>query len=155
MRSLSFAILAFLMASSSFAFSYGKFKLSTGTGLYEPEEVIFLLNSSGNIKMLENDDYYTIDGSLFFSEVTLSIQSGGDEDFIVGTVTLKDNVIVDQCASFVDAKNQYVERMGPKFFKLERWNKYKKAYLPVKAKGEQFSDACFQNLLEPYPYSED
>lgn len=155
MKFLLLILMASLLSTQAYAFTYGKFKLSVGTGFYDAEEIIFLMNSAGKVKILENDDYYEIDSSLFFSEVTLSIQSGGDEDFVVGSITLKDNVILDSCASFVDAKNEYLMRLSPSSLKLERWNKYKKKYVAVPKAGAGFSEACFSDLLSGYDFEEE
>jgi hypothetical protein len=154
MKIFSVLILGLFLNANSFAFSYGKFKVSMQSEFGDTEEVTFLLNSSGNFKFLENEDYYSIDSSQFFDEITLDIQSGGDEDFMVARVVLKDNKVMERCASFVDAKNEYLILMGPNSFKFERWNKFTKAYELLKGEQGEFSDSCFDSLLAPYPFED-
>ncbi len=153
MKFIPALLLSLVLNTNAFAFTYGMFKVSIGSEVYE-HEMIFLVNSAGQIKELENENWYDIESSLFFSELTLDIQGGGDEDFNVARITFKDNVIVDSCASFVDAKNKYVIKIGEQNLKVQRWNKYAKKYETVKTENEEFSESCFETLLAPFPYPE-
>lgn len=144
--------LAFILSIGAIqAASYGKFHLEVNTGYFDSEKVEFLLNSSGEVRLLENRDWYTVTPSFFFGELSLTIQSGGDEEFILGKVILKDNQVQSACAAFVDAKNEVIEFLGATSFKLKRWNKRSKSFAPLYSSDQIFDEKCVKKLLEEYP----
>lgn len=144
-------ILCFLILSvASNAANYGKFMLTTDTQIWEPEGMTFLLSSAGEIKILENDDYYEIKSSFFFGEQTLTFRSGGDEDFVLGKVTLVNNKAISACAGLIDLPNRNLMTLGVKSFNLLKWNKSKKKYESVYPKNFKFSEKCEKELFSPY-----
>jgi hypothetical protein len=142
---------AILLGASVNAANFGKFKLTVNPGYYDGEEVVFLLNSAGKIKVLENDSYYDIDSDYFFGDVTVNFRSGGDEDHVEGSISLQNNKAVDGCAALVDVKNGWLTILGMQSFELERWNKFSKKYESVFTNGFQFTEECEQGIIDNYP----
>jgi hypothetical protein len=132
------------------AANFGKFKLTVETGYYDGEEVVFLMNTSGEIKMLENDSYYTIKPQFFFGKNTLLIESGGDDDKVEGIIHLENNKATDACAVLLSLSNKAGELLWPKGFKLDRWNKFSKRYESVYPQNFSFSEKCESELLADY-----
>lgn len=132
------------------AANYGKFRLTVNPGYYSGDKVVFLLNTSGTVKILENDNYYSVDSDFFFGDTTLEFRSAGDEDHIEGSISLKDNKAVDGCAALVDNKNGWLSFMTTKTFLLERWNKYSKKYETVYKNGFEFSEKCEEVISSNY-----
>lgn len=134
---------------------YGKFKLEIKPGHYDDQEVIFLLNSQGGIKFIENEYYYEFESLPFFGELTLNFRSGGDEDFMLGSFTLiSDNDVVKSvasCATLISAPAQYMERRGKSAIRLFQWNKMKKEYQRVSWGSKEASDKCFTQYTRRYP----
>lgn len=149
MKSLLIGLMT-LTALTTQAANFGKFKLTVETGYYDGEEVVFLMNSSGDLKMLENSDYYSIDTQFFFGENTLDIRSGGDDDIVIGTIYMKDNKAIDGCAAMLSLSNEAGETLGTNSFKLERWNKFSKRYESVYKSGFEFTKSCEDKLLADY-----
>ena len=145
---LSFISIQFINAAN-----YGMFRLTaTNLGYTDSEEAIFLLNSSGEIKFLENRNYWDVDVDFFFGEVTLTVETMGDEQNSRGILTLKDNRLIDGCAAYLDYQNESGETLSPRSFKLERWSKKNKRYYPVFNRNFEFSDECFTRLLKDYSH---
>lgn len=147
MKKLILLLIASLITSQAHAFTYGKFKLSVGSGYSDAEEVVFLMNSAGKIKVLENDDYIDVYTSVFFSQTTILVNTGeGQEDFVLASITLDNNKAIDKCSAWVDAKNGYLSKLNPSSLKLERWNKFKKVYEDISQ--IESSRNCFEILLQ-------
>jgi hypothetical protein len=143
-------ILALFIAtlSSAYATNYGKFKLTPNRSIIDSDVVVFLLNSSGDLKILENEYYYSVDSGYFFGEQRLEFISGGDEDALHAIFTIKNNKIVSGCAAYIDYKNEYAETMGIKGFKLERWNKYSRKYESmINKQTDADSSECYDDLF--------
>jgi hypothetical protein len=126
----------------------GKYLLDADNG----EEVIFLLNSNGEIKILENDYYYSITVSRFFTEFSLDIESGGDEQVThaYATLTVKNNklVFIEKCEVLVDGPNEWLSEVS---LKLLKWNKKNKKYEQIKNTGsKQSNEKCYNNLILDY-----
>ena len=137
--------------NSIFANSFGKFKVKVNTGYFDSEEVIFLLNSQGDVKFLKNDDYYAIESLPFFGETTLRMTSGGDEDFILGLFKLKNNKVIYGCAAIIDLPNEVLTTLAIDQVIFQRWDKASKKYLSILTKDIN-DDAvdCEYNLLSDY-----
>lgn len=147
-----FLLLTLVLGLNAQAANYGKFKLYVDTGYYAPQEVVFLMNSSGEIKMLENNDYYKIDSQFFFGESTLNIRSGGDDDIVKGIVSLKNNRATEACAVFLSLSSGYGERLRiTRRFNLLRWNRFAKKYETVLKSDTLFSKKCEKKILADYP----
>lgn len=135
---------------------YGKYKFSMNFEWgSEDEKVEFLMNSQGDIKILENENWYEVDSSPFFGEVTLDFRSGGDEDYVIASATLKKDgyktVITSYCAAIVYGPNALISVTGPSVAKLQRWSKSSKKYKAMKitASKEELKK-CEDNLIESY-----
>ena len=149
MKNLILILIATLSLSAQAA-NYGKFRVVAKNGYYDDEMVVFLLNSNGKVKILENNDWFTVEASYFFGETTLSFRSGGDEDHVEGVISLKDNKATDGCAAFIDLKNEWAEIMSKDSFTLERWNKYSKKYESLYSSEFEFSSECEQEMMADY-----
>lgn len=143
-------ILSLLINFSALGANYGKFKVIVAGDFSSGEEAIFLMNSNGKIKILENDNYMEINAYSFFGDVTLDIRTSGDEDHIRGTVHLVNNKVIQTCSAFIDLKNDYQISYGSDSLKLLRWNKVKKAYEDINDQMaiEEALQDCEENLLE-------
>ena len=149
MKLFAICLVSILLQSVNAA-SYGLFKFTVNPPSGVVEEVVFLLNSQGEIKVLDNPDYFKINSDYFFGELNLRVVTGGDEDNSRGAFKLVNNKLVDGCAAFIDYKNEYGEAMAPRTFNLQRWNKYRKKYENAYSKDFIFSEACFEVLLSDY-----
>lgn len=130
------------------AANYGKFKLVPNSSIIESAPVVFLLNSDGDIKVLENRHYYSINNSFFFGELKLEFISGGDEDALHAIYNLSDNKITSGCAAFIDYKNGYAEKLTINGFKLLKWNKSSNQYESMITSDTNLdSEACYEDLF--------
>ena len=144
-------ILIALTATQAMAASTsGKFKL-VQTSFYEGvEEVVFLMDSKGDTKVLSEDSYYTLSTNKTSKKLVLKFDDGGDEDSIVGRVTLslkkKKLKALTTCSAAIDGPNGYIRDGGST--ELYKWNKSKKEYQLIEKSGE-YSD-CFLDIYEEY-----
>ncbi len=140
----------FALSFTSFAGNYGKFKVTYNE--YYSFSAVFLLNSYGDIKILDNDQYLQIESSPFFGETTITVKSSGDEDHVKATFFMKDNKILKACSAFIDLKNDYIEPHRPKIVQILRWNKSKKAYEDIynDALVNATNEECLTDLLSAY-----
>lgn len=156
MKSTIITILLMALSFYAQANIYGKFKLEVRPGHYDDQEVIFLLNSHGGIKIIENEYDYEFESLPFFGELTLNFRSGGDEDFMLGSFTLvtDNNVLksISSCAAHISVPAKYMIRRGSSTVRLMKWNKLQKEYELVDWGTEQASDKCFTQLrAKAYP----
>ncbi len=144
-----FLSISMLITLNSYALNYGLFKLEVDPGYFDKEEVTFLLNSNGDVELLENENYYTVKVESFFNEITLEIESGGDEDYIRAIYTLKDNQIIQSCSALFDGPGESLSYFGEGSVNLLRWNKKTKAFeAPLSKPVAQKS--CRAKLIEGY-----
>lgn len=151
MKTLSL-IVALLVSQATLAASYGKFKLKVAADYRDASEVVFLMNSQGDVTILENDDYYQIDTSSFFGELTFDIQSMGDEDFIKIAFTMRDNKLLSGCSAWIDLKNEVLMVYSSSQVELLRWNKLAKKYENITANSySSQQESCIEELVGNYP----
>lgn len=146
-------ILLFLCLSSitASAANYGKFKLSFFSDWNGEEAVEFLLNKSGEVKILENEYYYDLLPNFFFGEVSIAFLSGGDEDYVKGKIALKDNKIVEACAVLVDGPGAIMSKLGVDMVSLSRWDKKQKKYIKLSTKKAESSyESCVKTYVDDY-----
>lgn len=147
---IALILLCFVQVAA--ASSYGKFKLVVNPDIYSGEEVVFLLNSAGEVSILENDSYYDINVSSFFGELTFDIQSGGDEDFIKASFKMVNNKLVAGCSAFVDLKNEVLSVYSSSQVDILRWSKSEKEYVSIQSDNiDDASEGCIKDLISNYP----
>tara|TARA_Y100000296_G_C5153038_1_gene247468 strand:+ start:684 stop:1163 length:480 start_codon:yes stop_codon:yes gene_type:complete len=149
MKKIFIGIILALIATNGYALSYGLFKLEVETGYFDAESVTFLLNSSGEVKLLKNENYYSIETESFFDELTLFVRSGGDEDWVQAIFTLKNNELTRGCSALLDGPGSTISFLSPKRVQLTRWNKERKKFEVLKnAMSDQKS--CYATLKEDF-----
>lgn len=133
------------------ASNYGKFEFKMGSDYQDDEVVVFLLNSSGDITVIQDENYYTVDSSFFFDELAITLTSGSDEQYTITSYTLVDNKLVEACTILVDGPNGYVSKMSDSYYTLKKWNKFAKKYTDVpNLQSSSNKEACFTKLLEDF-----
>lgn len=145
------ALLLLCFVQIAGASSYGKFKLVVNTDMYSGDEVVFLMNSAGKVTILENDNYYDINVSSFFGELTFDIQSAGDEDFLKASFTMVDNKLLAGCSAFIDLKNEVLSTYSSSQVQILRWSKSKKKYVSILSRNiDTATEACIQDITKEY-----
>lgn len=146
------ALLSLALTTNLYAANYGKYKFTMSADYMDASEVVFLLNSAGEVTILENDDYFEVESLSFFGELTLNFETG-DEDLQLASFTLKDNKVITSCSALVDQPNEVLTVYGLNFAKLQRWNKVNKKYEDI-ATPEIFAnqEACEAELLKDFAH---
>lgn len=135
--------------------SYGMYLFETKPEWGSAESVTFVMNSSAEVKEIEDEYYFSIKSSMFFTEVTLDLRSGGDEEYFLARAVLgeKDGqtVLLNYCAALIYGPSGIANTIGPSMAKLSKWNKRTKKYddLAIVASEKDISN-CEKELLRKY-----
>ncbi len=148
-------LIAFILSTQLHAANFGKFRMKIKADYLDASEVIFLLNSAGQVETLENDDYFEIDSLPFFGELTLNFKSG-DEDLLLTSFTLRDNQVLSACAALVDQPNEVLSLYPSGHATLQRWNTKTKRFEDINSLDlESRTDQCEQELIKDYAHFEE
>jgi hypothetical protein len=151
MKYLSFLLLLLFSLTTAATNSYGRYKLDVDFEGME-ETVVFLMNSSADVEIIQDENYYTIKSIPFFTEVTLDIVSGGDDEhFKINAVIGEMNgetVLLNFCAAAIYSSNSMANTVGQSVVKLSKWNKRSKKYEALKVVATVSEVLrCEENLL--------
>jgi|GEM_PF-2251638 len=150
---MKLTLIALLLGLSQFinAANFGKFEFKMGSDYQDDELIVFLLNTSGDITVIQDENYYEVEKSFFFGELSLTLTSGGDEQYTITSYTMVDNKLIEACTILVDGPNGYVSKMSDSYYGLNRWNKFAKKYEAVpNLQSVSTKEACFSRLLENF-----
>ena len=123
-----------------------------GHDFLEDQTVVFLMNSSGEVEVIEDDNYYTVNSFQFFTEVNLEIVSGGDDEHFKASATIGElngrTVLLSFCAAMVASSNSAADTLNMNYAKLSKWNTKTNKYedLQLVASASEVS-ACEERLL--------
>lgn len=139
--------------SSAVVSMAGKYKLVQEGIYFETDEIIFLINSMDDIKILgDNDKNYELSSSRFFTDVTMNISGGSDEDWMDGKIVIatkgKKLRIVESCLAAIDGPNGWIRDVSSDQ-NLFKWNKSTKKYVKIK-KVRRHKD-CIEDITANYP----
>ncbi|MCR9203518.1 MAG: hypothetical protein NXH75_03005 [Halobacteriovoraceae bacterium] len=149
-------LLLALSASLNASAVYGKYKFSMNFEWgSDNERVEFLMNSQGDIKIIDEGNYYNVTSYPFFGIISLDFRSGGDEDYVIASATLEkvgnQTVMTNYCAAIIDGPGGYVSLTGPRVAKLQRWSKSAKKYKALKiTASEEDVKKCEKDLIQTY-----
>jgi hypothetical protein len=154
MNLISF-LLVLISVSISAGTVSGKYKLEMYDENSGMEEVIFLMNSNAEIKYLENRDYFSIVSEPFFTINTLRIKSGGDEDYMIATISVEGvnggEVIVTKCGAMIDGPGASGMFLGESGITLKKWNTERKKYEVLWDKSTATDiEKCEKELVKDY-----
>lgn len=149
---LSLALYFLCVSSLSFAAeSVGDYKLQFDS-MSEKIEVLFSLNSKDEVHFSEDSIYFDLSVNRFFNQLDLDFRTGGDEDFMMGAISLNfqesSPKIISKCAVFVDQPNEILMDYGTSLA-LYKMNPKTKKYTIIKSIKNATN--CFTTIVRHYP----
>lgn len=143
-----------ILCLTTFAFgaeSVGKYKLKLES-VAGDIEIQFTIDSMDKVNISEDNMSFDISASRFFNQLELNFQSGGDEDFIVGSVNLdfkaRTPKILAKCSALVDGPGEFIMDNGSTLA-LYKMNSKTKKFAKIKSITKVKN--CFNTIAIDYP----